>query len=63
MVSFVFLLVSLFLPYLYRVAMEVVVLEMVILEMVILEVVVTDDAGWSFVGYMSSGANTNSVGT
>lgn len=57
MVSFVFLLVSLFLPYLYRLVAVVVVL------MVILEVVVTDDAEWSFVGYMSSGANTNSVGT
>ena len=57
MVSFVFLLVSLFLPYLYRVVVVVVMVLMVILE------VVTDDAGWSFVGYMSSGANTNSVGT
>ena len=56
MASFGFLLVSLFLPYLYRVV-EVVVVLVVILEGV------TDDAGWSFVWYMSSGANTNSVGT
>ena len=59
MASFGFLLVSLFLPFLYRVVMVVVVVVL----MVIMEVMVTNDAGWSFVWYMSSGANTNSVGT
>ena len=55
MASFVFLLVSLFLPYLYRVAVVVV--------MGVVAMGVTNDTGWSFVWYMSSGANTNSVGT
>ena len=60
MASFVFLLVSLFLPHLYRVAVVVV---MGVVAMGVVAMGVTNDAGWSFVWYMSSGANTNSVGT